>query len=229
MSGALTIAIDGPSGSGKSSTSRQVARHLRMGYLDTGAMYRAIACEFLERGLAADDADGIIRLTHEADLRVATDPDTPLVTVNGRDVTRAIREPEISACVSVVAAIPEVRSHLTRLMREKIAAHHRRIVVEGRDITTVVAPDAEVRVLLVADPEARVARRAAELGGKADQTAVTDQVIRRDKDDSRVSNFSQASDAGVVVIDSTFLSLEEVTDKIVALARQVHENPGDES
>lgn len=217
MNGALTIAIDGPSGSGKSTTSRRVARHLRMGYLDTGAMYRAIACEFLERGLAADDTEGIVRLAHEADLRVATDPDAPFVVINGRDVTQAIREPHVSACVSVVAAIPEVRSHLTKLMRQKIAAHHRRIVVEGRDITTVVAPDAQLRVLLVADPEARVARRAAELAGRADRDAVTDQVIRRDRDDSRVSNFTQAGD-GVVVIDSTFMTLDQVADAIVALA-----------
>lgn len=219
MTGPLTIAIDGPSGSGKSSTSRQVARHLRMAYLDTGAMYRAVACEFLERGLDADDTEGIISLAYQSDLRMATDPDEPLVTINGRDVTDAIREPGVSACVSIVAVIPQVRAHLTKLMRQKIAAHHRRIVVEGRDITTVVAPDAQVRVLLVADPEARVARRAAELGGKADQDAVTDQVIRRDRDDSTVSNFTSATD-GVVVIDSTFLTLEEVTDRIVALARQ---------
>ena len=115
-----------------------------------------------------------------------------------------------------MATQPKVREHLTKLMRELIAAHHRQIVVEGRDITTVVAPDAQVRVLLVADPAARIARRAAELEGKADEAAVTDQVVRRDRDDSTVSNFTEASE-GVTVIDSTHLSLDEVVDSILQL------------
>lgn len=216
MNEPLVIAIDGPSGSGKSSTARGVARRLGLAYLDTGAMYRAIACEFLRAELAPDDVDGIRRLAHEADLRIATAPDEPRVSVNGRDVTREIRDPRVSACVSIVATQPEVRQHLTNKMRESIARHHHQIVVEGRDITTVVAPDAQVRVLLVADPQARIARRAAELQGRASDADVTDQVIRRDRDDSTVSNFQEASE-GVVVIDSTFLGLEEVIERVVAL------------
>lgn len=217
MNGALTIAIDGPSGSGKSTTSRRVARHLRMGYLDTGAMYRAIACEFLERGLAADDTEGIVRLAHEADLRVATDPDAPFVVINGRDVTQAIREPHVSACVSVVAAIPEVRSHLTKLMRQKIAAHHRRIVVEGRDITTVVAPDAPVRVLLTASEATRLVRRARDVHGSVDEQALhatRDQVLRRDADDATVASFREAAD-GVAVVDSSSLTLDETVQAVL--------------
>lgn len=217
MGRSLTIAIDGPSGSGKSSTARGVAQRLGLAYLDTGAMYRAVASEFLRANLSADDVDGINRIAYEADLRIATSPDVALVRINGRDVTEEIREPEISASVSIVATQPEVRRHLTELMRQTIARHHRQIVVEGRDITTVVAPDADVRVLLVADPQARIARRTAELAGKADSEAVTDQVIRRDKDDSTVSNFTEAAD-GVVVIDSTFLTLDQVIAKVVALA-----------
>lgn len=216
MSDSMIIAIDGPSGSGKSSTARGVAKRLGLAYLDTGAMYRAVAAEFLHSGLAPDDTDGIRSLAYAADLRIATSPDEALVRINGRDVTEEIREPEISASVSVVATVPAVREHLTKLMRQAIAAHHQRIVVEGRDITTVVAPDADVRVLLVADPQARVARRAAELAGKADEAAVTDQVIRRDRDDSTVSNFTDAAE-GVVVIDSTFLDLEQVIQRVVAL------------
>jgi cytidylate kinase len=115
-----------------------------------------------------------------------------------------------------VATNLEVRRLLTAHMRRVIDEHGRRIVVEGRDITTVVAPDADVRVLLVADPEARVARRAAEVAGKANRDEVTDQVLRRDRDDSTVSNFTDAAD-GVTVIDSTFLSPDEVVDRIIAL------------
>lgn len=216
MSQSLVIAIDGPSGSGKSTTARMLADRLQLGYLDTGAMYRAVAWEFLRSGGAAEDADAIVQVTREADVRISTHPDAPLVTVNGHDVTAAIREPQVSASVSVVATNTDVRRILTKKMREIIAAHHRRIVVEGRDITTVVAPDADVRILLVADPEARVARRAAELGESVDQNAVTDQVIRRDRDDSTVSNFTDASE-GVVVIDSTFQLPDQVVQHILDL------------
>ncbi len=216
MNQSLVIAIDGPSGSGKSTAARMLANRLQLGYLDTGAMYRAVAWEFLRSGGAADDADAIVLVTREADLRISTHPDAPLVTINGHDVTAAIREPQVSASVSVVATNTDVRRILTKKMREIIAAHHHRIVVEGRDITTVVAPDADVRILLVADPAARVARRAAELGESVDQHAVTDQVIRRDRDDSTVSNFTDATE-GVVVIDSTFQLPDKVVEQILHL------------
>lgn len=218
VTGRMVIAIDGPSGSGKSTTARLLAKRLGLAYLDTGAMYRAIAWLYLRSGLASNDAEGIERLAARAVLRCSTIPDEPRISVDGTDVTAAIREPEISASVSVVAVVPGVRQHLTRRMREIIAAHGNRIVVEGRDITTVVAPDADVRVLLVADPAARVARRAAELGERVDHASVTDQVIRRDRDDSAVSNFTDAA-PGVAVIDSTFLGPDEVVDRIVALTR----------
>lgn len=216
MKQSLVIAIDGPSGSGKSTTARLLADALLLGYLDTGAMYRAVAWEYLRSGGAANDADAIVEITRAADIRISTHPDAPLVRINGHDVTAAIREPQVSASVSMVATNAEVRRILTKRMREIIAAHNHRIVVEGRDITTVVAPDADVRILLVADPEARVARRSAELGESVDQHAVTDQVIRRDRDDSTVSNFTDASE-GVVVIDSTFQLPDEVVKQIIHL------------
>lgn len=222
QTGPLVIAIDGPSGSGKSTAARLVARRLGLAYLDTGAMYRAIAWRFLRSGLEAADSEAITALARQADLRLSTDPDEPRITVDGEVVTQAIREPEISASVSVIATIPAIRDHLTRRMREIIAANGRRIVVEGRDITTVVAPDADVRVLLVADPEARVARRSAELGERVDHQSVTDQVLRRDRDDSTVSNFTEASE-GVAVIDSTFISPDEVVEQIVELTRASEE------
>lgn len=216
MTQSLVIAIDGPSGSGKSTTARLLANELLLGYLDTGAMYRAVAWEYLRKAGTMEAADAIVEITRAADLRISTHPDAPRVTINGHDVTAAIREPQVSASVSVVATNTDVRRILTKKMREIIAAHHHRIVVEGRDITTVVAPDADVRILLVADPEARVARRAAELGEGVDQRAVTDQVIRRDRDDSTVSNFTDATE-GVVVIDSTCQSPQQVVEQIVRL------------
>ncbi|GAA3858526.1 (d)CMP kinase [Tessaracoccus defluvii] len=217
MSESLLVAIDGPSGSGKSTTAKLLARRLGLGYLDTGAMYRAATTEYLRRHPDGASAGEIAALVSAADIVCETSPEAPAFSINGRDVTDEIREPRISAAVSEVATNLEVRRLLTGLMRGVIDAHGRRIVVEGRDITTVVAPDADVRVLLVADPAARVARRAAEVGDRATASEVTDQVLRRDKDDSTVSNFTDAAE-GVVVIDSTFLTPDEVVDRIVALA-----------
>ena len=212
----MLIAIDGPSGSGKSTTAKLIAKRLGLGYLDTGAMYRAATTEYLRRFPDGTDAESMVRLVAEADLVCDTSPDDPCFSINGTDVTAEIREPRISAAVSKIATNLEVRRLLTEHMRRVIDLHHRDIVVEGRDITTVVAPDADVRVLLVADPAARVARRAAEVAGKADREAVTDQVLRRDRDDSTVSNFTDAAE-GVTVIDSTFLSPTEVVDRIITL------------
>lgn len=210
------IAIDGPSGSGKSSTSRGVAQRLGFDYLDTGAMYRAVAYAWLVSGLASDDVDGIAELARTAVLDISLDPASPAVRINGTDVTDAIREPRISASVSTVAANQQVRATLIAQQRGLIAASQRGIVAEGRDITTVVAPTADVRVLLVADPAARVARRHAELGGRTTAAQTTDQVIRRDRDDATVTQFEKPA-PGVILIDSTNLSLDEVVDAICRL------------
>ena len=212
----MLIAIDGPSGSGKSTTAKLVAKRLGLGYLDTGALYRAATAEYLRQYPEGADSQTVARMVGEATLDCDTSPEQPCFHINGVDVTAEIREPRISAAVSTIATNLEVRRILTALMRAVIDRHGRDIVVEGRDITTVVAPDADVRVLLVADPEARVARRAAEVAGKASAAEVTDQVLRRDRDDSTVSNFTDAAD-GVAVIDSTFLSPDEVVERIVSL------------
>lgn len=209
----LLIAIDGPSGSGKSTTARLLAKKFDLGYLDTGAMYRAATAGVLAEGIADED---VAEYVASADLVIDTATDGNTLTINGREVTEEIREPHISAAVSRVATNRSVRETLTNMMRRIIDDHARRIVVEGRDITTVVAPDADVRVLLVADPEARVARREAELAGKATKDAVVDQVLRRDKDDSTVSNFTEAAE-GVTVIDSTFILPDEVVAEIERL------------
>ena len=214
------IAIDGPSGSGKSSTARGVAARLDLDYLDTGAMYRAATWRAVASGLDLSNAVAVADLVSRADLVVSLDPQDPSVIIDGTDVTTAIREPKVSAAVSQVATNLAVRAHLVAEQQRVIAGSERGIVVEGRDITTVVAPDADLRLLLVADPSARVGRRHTELAGKASTDEVTDQVLRRDRDDSTVSQFEQAAD-GVTTIDSTHLNLSEVIDLICDLATGV--------
>ena len=215
--GGLVIAIDGPSGVGKSSTARAVATRLSLACLDTGSMYRAIALGCLAGGII-DDAGAIIGFTARASLRLGTDPAGTTIALNGVDVTADIRDPGVSAQVSKVATIQGVRDILTAQMRA-IVNRQQRIVVEGRDITTVVCPDADVRVLLVADPAARMARRNAQVGGVLNEAALADQVVLRDKADATMSAFATPA-PGVSLIDSTQLSLEQVVDAIVALVRE---------
>ena len=212
----LVIAIDGPSGSGKSTTSKGVAKALGLAYLDTGAMYRAIACAYLDAGVEPTDTAGVIAATLGAVVEISTDPDVERVVVNGVEVTQRIREPEISAKVSAVSTIPECRENLVARQRAIIAAAPLGIIAEGRDITTVVAPDADVRLLLTADPEIRMARRQADLGGGIDAAQLADQVLRRDRDDSKLVNFTTAAD-GVTQLDCTFLSLQETIDAVLDL------------
>jgi len=212
----LVIAIDGPSGSGKSSTSRGVADKLGLAFLDTGAMYRAVTWLALHEGVDLDDRAAIAELSARALVEVDTDPRKPAISINGVDVSEAIRAPEVSAAVSAIATNLEVRADLVARQKKLIADAAEGIVAEGRDITTVVAPDADVRVLLVADPAERIARRHAELAEhQIDVDDVHDQVIRRDRDDSSVAEFESAA-PGVHVVDSTSLSLEEVIETICA-------------
>jgi CMP/dCMP kinase len=212
----LVIAIDGPSGSGKSSTARGVADRLGLAFLDTGAMYRAVTWLALDEGVDLEDRAAVASLLTHAAIDLDMDPRRPAIAINGVDVTDAIREPEVSKAVSAIATNLDVRGYLVARQKRLIADAAGGIVAEGRDITTVVAPDAEVRVLLVADPAARVARRHAELEEhQLDVDAVHDQVIRRDRDDSLVAEFESAA-PGVHVVDSTSLSLEEVIETICA-------------
>jgi cytidylate kinase len=204
----LVVAIDGPSGAGKSSTSRGVARALGLRYLDTGSMYRALTWWLLGRGVDTTDSATVARLAAEPVIEVSTDPRAPWTRVDGADVSEAIRTREVTGAVSAVAAVPEVRTHLIAMQREIIAGAEG-IVAEGRDIGTVVAPGAQVKVFLTADGAARASRRAAEASWstQADQD-------RRDRLDAAQSG--KAVDA--VVIDSTGLDLDEVVGRIVALA-----------
>ena len=209
----LVVAIDGPSGSGKSSVSRAVARALGVGFLDTGAMYRAVAWWCLERGIDLGDRAAVAEAAQQMTLRLTTDPDAPTVVAEETDVSAAIRASRISERVSQVATNLGVREILVRRQRKLIAETVARTggcVAEGRDITTVVAPDAAVRVLLTASVEARLARRATELHGEADPAAVEatrDQIVRRDRDDGTVSDFLTAAD-GVVTVDTSDLDFD---------------------
>ncbi len=211
---AVVVAIDGPSGSGKSTTARRVASRLGLRYLDTGAMYRGVAVACLRQGVDHEDAVAIAEVCRTVDLRVETDPEHPTIAVDDADATAEIREPHVTAWVSAVSTNAECRAELVRRQRAIIGAGG--IVVEGRDITTVVAPDAPVRVLLVADPVARMRRRNDELGGRLDADSLADQILRRDRDDSRLVDFQNAA-PGVTVIDSTYLTIDEATDAVIAL------------
>jgi cytidylate kinase len=220
MSNALVIAVDGPSGSGKSSTARGVADRLDLAYLDTGAMYRAMTWALLQRGTDLSDPEAIARDAASVVIRSGTDPLAPTIEVDGTDVAGPIRGADVTANVSLVAAVPEVRRMLVQRQRATIDAAPEGIVVEGRDIGSAVAPDAPVKVYLVADPAARAARRAAELG-ILDAGTTQDDLARRDQIDSTraASPLAKAPDA--VEIDGTYLSLDEVVDTVVALVDDV--------
>lgn len=223
----MIIAVDGPSGSGKSSTARGVASRLGLRYLDTGATYRAVTWSALEHDLDLDDTAAVAQRSRELRLEVSTDPANQFVIADGTDVTTAIREPRISETVSKIATNLDVRKELIRRQRAIIddAQPTGGIVVEGRDIATVVATDSELKVLLIADQEARMARRGAELAaGAVTAEQLRDQIVRRDADDATVSEFLVASD-GAVTIDSTHLSLEEVIDVISRLAKEAEAAP----
>jgi len=216
----LVIAIDGPSGSGKSSVSRAVAQSLELAYLDTGAMYRALTWWCTQTGVDLEDQPAVARAAKELPLRMGTDPTSPSVQVAGVVIDEAIRTSEVSESVSKVATNLEVRDELRDRQRALIAESVESrggVVAEGRDITTVVAPDADVRILLVANQDARLARRARELHGEAGHAAVAathDQIVRRDADDSTVSQFMDAA-PGVTLVDTSELDFQESVDAVL--------------
>ncbi|MGH3359108.1 MAG: (d)CMP kinase [Nocardioidaceae bacterium] len=215
----LVVAVDGPSGSGKSSTARGVAQRLGLAYLDTGAMYRAITWALLEGGVHVDDPAAVAAAAGRVVLDVGTDPGAPTIQANGVDVSEPIRGPHVTAAVSAVSAVPAVRELLVSAQRTLIAGSDG-IVVEGRDIASVVAPDAAVKVYLVADADARASRRTAEQGGNADEVSRTlADLERRDAlDSSRTASPLRRAD-GAQIVDTTWLSLDDVVDQIVRLVK----------
>ena len=221
MSTPIVVAVDGPAGSGKSSVSRAAATRLGYAFLDTGAAYRALTSLALERGIDLDDSGAIVAELADFPYRTEARPEGSHVRVGDADVTIAIREPRISAVVSQIARVPEVREALTAAFRRIIAETRAPgIVVEGRDITTVVAPDAQVRILLTADETVRIARRSAELASADADTAR--QLRERDRKDAQVVDFLTAAE-GVTTIDSTELDFEQTVDAVIEHVRRTAE------
>lgn len=212
----IRVAVDGPAGSGKSSVSKSAARILDFDYLDTGAAYRAVAWYVLEYGVDPADAGAVVASLDEFHYEIGTNPDEYFVRVNGTDITDAIREIRVTRVVSQVAKIPAVRQYLNDLFRHIMNTTSKPgIIAEGRDITTVVAPDADARILLTASEEARMARRSAELPQQT--TGDTAAALKaRDAADSKVSEFMTAAD-GVTTVDSTDLNYDQTIDAVVAV------------
>lgn len=215
MKTALVVALDGPSGSGKSSTARGVADRLSLAFLDTGAMYRGMTWALLQRGIDINDPEAVAEEAESIHIVSGTNPLAPGIEADGVDVAEAIRTDEITAAVSAVAAVPRVRELMVQQQRAIIEAS-RGIVVEGRDIGSAVVPHATVKIYLVADSEARAARRALENDSTDTEATHAALAVRDHKDSTRATSPLMKSE-GSIVIDSTFMTLEEVIDRVVAL------------
>ena len=218
----LIIAIDGPSGAGKSTLGRRLARELGLLYVDTGAMYRAAALAVVEAGASATDADEVARVAAGARIELAGDPDSLRVLLEGRDVSAEIRTEQITRLSSVISAIPAVRRDLVRRQRE-MGERGRGVVLDGRDIGTVVFPSADVKFFLTAVPEERAKRRFDEDHAKEPdltfQETLTDINTRDARDSTRAdSPLRIAEDA--VVIDTTDLSVEQVFARMLEVVRE---------
>ena len=216
------ITLDGPSVTGKSSVARAVAARLGAAYLDTGAMYRAATVAVLDAGVDPEDGEAVAGVVAGARIEVGTAADTELVEVDGVDVAVRIRGAEVTRAVSAVSAVPAVRRRLVDQQRALVAAADA-VVVEGRDIGTVVLPDATLKVYLTAAPEARAQRRAAQLGLRtpAEVAALAVDLRRRDEYDSSREDSPLRPAADAVVVDSTHLDREGVVDRVVELAHSV--------
>jgi cytidylate kinase len=213
------VALDGPSGTGKSSVARAVASRLGAAYLDTGAMYRAATVAVLDAGVDPEDSEAVAAVVAAARIEVGTAADTELVEVDGVDVAVRIRGAEVTRAVSPVSAVPSVRRRLVDQQRALVAAADA-VVVEGRDIGTVVLPDATLKVYLTAAPEARAQRRAAQLGltTRAEVAELAADLRRRDEYDSSRADSPLRPAEDAIVVDSTHLDREGVVDRVVELA-----------
>jgi CMP/dCMP kinase len=212
------VAVDGPSGSGKSTVSRRLAVALRARYLDTGAMYRAVTWAVLQAGVDPGDADAVVKVAAEVRVTIKADPDDPSVWVDDVPVDQEIRGSEVTGAVSAVSAVPAVRRLLVAQQREIIAAADR-IVVEGRDIGAVVAPDADLKVYLTASADARARRRSAEHA--ADLRATAADLARRDRLDSTRATDPLAKAPDAVELDTTGMDVDQVVSHLIALVGAV--------
>ncbi|MDQ2837779.1 MAG: (d)CMP kinase [Actinomycetota bacterium] len=209
------VALDGPSGTGKSTVARQLARRLGAQYLDTGAMYRAATVAVLEAGVDPTDSARVIEVVAGCQIGVATDPESRHTTLNGRNVDAEIRSAETTAAVSAVSAVPEVRRRLVADQREIIG--HRPTVAEGRDIGSVVWPTAELKVYLTATEEVRARRRAGELGDR-NLSGVAAALRRRDAADAGRAASPLHRPDGAVEVDTSQLSISEVVELLTRMA-----------
>lgn len=220
MSQPIVVAIDGPAGSGKSSVSKAAAKLLGFSYYDTGAAYRGLAFAALQGGIDLDTEDAVVAVADNLDYVASEDPDNQRFLVDGQDVTHAIRGPEVSGSVSRIAKHPKVRAALVQHFRDVIDACEKAgIVMEGRDITTVVAPDAPVRVLLTASEETRIARRQAEVAGHVAAPQVAASLVSRDASDQSVVDFMNAA-PGVTLLDSTPLTFDQTVDALLDIIKR---------
>ena len=218
----VVVAMDGPSGSGKSSTARGVADRLGLRYLDTGAQFRAMTVWMLRHGVDVHDAEAVAAHASEPRIVSGTDPLDPTITLDGEDVADAIRSTEATAAVSPVATVPAVRQRLLELQRSiiSVALAEGGIVVEGRDIGSVIWPEAGVKLYVTADPAARAARRAAENGATSLEATEAD-LLRRDAIDSGRTAAPLVVPEGAIHLDTTPWDLDEVIDRVVAIIVQL--------
>jgi cytidylate kinase len=217
MPNSLIIAIDGPSGSGKSSVSRAVATELGLDYLDTGSMYRAMTWFIQDLGIDVTDAKSVAAAAKAEVIQPSIDPSEPGIRVAGQDVSVEIRGPQVTQGVSAVSAVPAVRELMVALQRDIAANSKSGIVVEGRDICAVVLPEAPVRLFITADPEARANRRAKENGAAVTDTK--EDLAKRDLADSTRTISPLEIAPGARVIDTTYMELSDVIAQVVDIAR----------
>ena len=220
-----TLALDGPAGSGKSSVSRAVAQSLGWVILDTGAMYRAVTWAVLKARIDLTDPVAISLEAANTRIRTSTDPRNFSISANGHDITIAIRSPEVTAAVSAVSAVPDVRELLVKLQREAVVASDFGIVIEGRDIGTVVLPDSALKVFLTASPEARARRRSLEVDPNADAENIADTrraIMARDAKDSGREHSPLKPAADSQILDTSDLTLDQVVDQLVQMAHHTY-------
>ena len=217
----MIIAIDGPSGAGKSTLGRLLARELGLLYIDTGAMYRAVALAAIEAGVNTRDTAAVAEIAARAQIRLEGDPDSLRVMLNGRDVSEEIRNEQVGRTASIISAIPEVRRNLVRRQREMGA--HGGVVLDGRDIGTVVFPDADLKFFLTAVPQERARRRYDEERRKEPDLTFEDtlaDINTRDERDSTRADSPLAIADDAIVIDTTDLPIEEVFARIMGVIRE---------
>jgi cytidylate kinase len=218
----IKIAIDGPAASGKSTTAREVARRLNYLYIDSGAMYRAVTLKALWAGIATSDAEKIAEIAENISIEFKQNDHQTEIYMDGKDVSRAIRQPEVTQNINPVAANPRVREILVK--KQQLLGKNGGVVMDGRDITTVVFPDAELKIFMKASAEERAQRRVAELKQKgivADVNQVLKEIEERDRADLTRKHGPLIQAPEAIVIDTTHLSINEQVEKIYRLALKI--------